>query len=74
MDGTGWDECADFHLPNGREISVMFEVDDMTAYLGMFDYAASEPTLLRYEGAPAEVLAILTANLVALGYPLPYGA
>lgn len=74
MDGTGWDECADFLLPNGREISVMFEIDEMTAHLGMFDYAASERTLLRYEGEPAEVLAVLTANLEALGYPLPSGA
>lgn len=74
MDGTGWDECADFMLPDGRCISVMFSMDDMTAHLGMFDHAAADSTLLRCEGEPAEVFKVLTANLVALGYPLAHNA
>lgn len=74
MDGTGWDECADFLLPDGRWISVMFEMDGPTAYVGMFDHEAADWELLRYEGTPQEVLDVLTTNLVALGYPLPHGA
>ncbi|GGK39610.1 hypothetical protein GCM10008955_36790 [Deinococcus malanensis] len=71
MCGTGWDECADFTLPDGRCISVMFSVDDSTATIGVFDHAASDPTLLRYEGEPAEALTVLIDSLVALGHSLP---
>lgn len=69
--GTSWDECADFPLPNGKVLSVMFSMDDGVAEIGLFFHGETSEEIMRYEGEPLKVLEALVTELVALGYKKP---
>ncbi|WP_027483512.1 hypothetical protein [Deinococcus pimensis] len=52
---------------DGHAISVMFSVDGDVAALGLFAQGEPDWGLLRFEGAPDEVLRVLAGQLDVLG-------